>query len=98
MTVRKQKAHPSPSPAPDTATPFFARFLENQHDDAAAPAEFMTLKYPSDRDEIDNFDSPLHAGAAPLEAAPSRMTLKYPSDRDEIDWYAVPHGDAEGAR
>jgi hypothetical protein len=42
--------------------------------------------------------SPLHAEAAPTEAAPSRKTLKYPSDRDEIDWYAVPHGNAAGAR
>lgn len=100
MTDRKQKAQSAPSPDADTATPFFARFLENQHGDAeaAAPAEFMTLKYPSDRDEIDNFDSPVHAQAAPTEAAPSGMTLKYPSDRDEIDWYAMPQGNAADAR
>lgn len=101
MTVRKQKAQSAPSPDADTTTPFFARFLEDQHAgdaEAKAPAEFMTLKYPSDRDEIDNFDSPVHAGAAPTEAAPSRMTLKYPSDRDEIDWYAAPHGNAADAR
>jgi hypothetical protein len=39
-------------------TPFFARFLESQHveTESAAPndeAAFQTLKYPSDRDEID---------------------------------------------
>jgi hypothetical protein len=37
-------------------TPFFARFLEGQHDEARPGAAndegvFMTLKYPSDRDE-----------------------------------------------
>ncbi len=67
--------------------PFFARFLEGQHGDGegslrAAPEKNKTLKYPSDRDEIDwlNGDA--------LQAAPERrMTLKYPSDRDEIDWF-----------
>lgn len=39
-------------------TPFFARFLEGQHTEAKPgaandEASFMTLKYPSDRDEID---------------------------------------------
>ncbi|HEV2799135.1 MAG TPA: microviridin/marinostatin family tricyclic proteinase inhibitor [Pyrinomonadaceae bacterium] len=39
-------------------TPFFARFLEGQHAEARPAgandeAVFMTLKYPSDRDEID---------------------------------------------
>ena len=37
-------------------TPFFARFLEGQHTEAKSDAandeaSFMTLKYPSDRDE-----------------------------------------------
>ncbi|MFN2413810.1 MAG: microviridin/marinostatin family tricyclic proteinase inhibitor, partial [Pyrinomonadaceae bacterium] len=90
MKGRKQKGQSVPPPDADTTTPFFARFLEDQHGDAEAkaPAEFMTLKYPSDRDEIDIY-SPTHADAAPAEAAPSRMTLKYPSDRDEIDLYNV---------
>lgn len=37
------------------ATPFFARFLEGQHAEAQADPNTtsMTLKYPSDRDEID---------------------------------------------
>ncbi|MET0649166.1 MAG: microviridin/marinostatin family tricyclic proteinase inhibitor [Pyrinomonadaceae bacterium] len=67
--------------------PFFARFLEGQHGEEdsslqTAPERRMTLKYPSDRDEID-----WHNGDA-LQAAPEkRMTLKYPSDRDEIDWF-----------
>ena len=39
-------------------TPFFARFLEGQHTEARPGVEndeaaFATLKYPSDRDEID---------------------------------------------
>ncbi|HZG51742.1 MAG TPA: microviridin/marinostatin family tricyclic proteinase inhibitor [Pyrinomonadaceae bacterium] len=40
-------------------TPFFARFLEGQHNEdnpraANDEAVFMTLKYPSDRDEPDS--------------------------------------------
>ena len=41
------------SPVPessDHSVPFFARFLEGQD---TAKDSFMTLKYPSDRDEID---------------------------------------------
>jgi len=39
-------------------TPFFARFLEGQHAEARPGAAndeaiFQTLKYPSDRDEVD---------------------------------------------
>ena len=92
MTGRKQKGQAVPPPDATASTPFFARFLEDQHGGDAetkAPAEFMTLKYPSDRDEIDN-DSHVYAEAAPTEAGPSGRTLKYPSDRDEIDWYVAP--------
>ena len=42
------------SPTPETSEhtlPFFARFLEGQE---TSKDSFMTLKYPSDRDEIDN--------------------------------------------
>ena len=97
MESRKKK--PADAPGTPATTPFFARFLEDQHGDAEAkaPAEFMTLKYPSDRDEIDNYAS-VNVEAAPTEAAPSRMTLKYPSDRDEIDWHATPYGNAADAR
>jgi hypothetical protein len=41
-------------PAPERSEPnlpFFARFLEGQE---TSKDSFMTLKYPSDRDEIDN--------------------------------------------
>ena len=41
------------SPTPETSEPslpFFARFLEGQE---TSKDSFMTLKYPSDRDEID---------------------------------------------
>jgi hypothetical protein len=34
----------------ESSLPFFARFLEGQD---TAKDSFMTLKYPSDRDEID---------------------------------------------
>jgi hypothetical protein len=34
----------------ETSLPFFARFLEGQE---TSKNSFMTLKYPSDRDEID---------------------------------------------
>jgi len=100
MKGRKQKGLSVPSTDASASTPFFARFLEDQHggDAEAKPAaEFMTLKYPSDRDEIDAYD-PVVGAAAPTEAAPSSMTLKYPSDRDEIDWYVAPHGNAADAR
>lgn len=36
--------------ASEQSLPFFARFLEGQD---TAKDSFMTLKYPSDRDEID---------------------------------------------
>ena len=43
----------------EVGLPFFARFLEGQNSDEkvlqAAPERRMTLKYPSDRDEIDWF-------------------------------------------
>ena len=86
------------SPAPETSEqslPFFARFLEGQQTTNDA---FMTLKYPSDRDEIEPYASSVHTQAAPTEAAPSRMTLKYPSDRDEIEPYVAPYGNAPGAQ
>jgi Serine endopeptidase inhibitors len=67
MKDRQQKGQAVPPPdAP--AAPFFARFLENQHSDAeagvtalgahtnAGPTR-MTLKYPSDRDEIEDYSS-----------------------------------------
>lgn len=37
----------------DRSLPFFARFLEGQE---TAKDSFMTLKYPSDRDEIEGFE------------------------------------------
>lgn len=52
------------NPRRDAATqevslPFFARFLESQNREESAPQAVaerrMTLKYPSDRDEIDWF-------------------------------------------
>ena len=79
-------ANARPGSAPQAGTlPFFARFLEGQHcgvDETLQTApDGRTLKYPSDRDEIDWVsDTTLHA------AAERRMTVKYPSDRDEIDW------------
>ena len=40
------------SESSEQSRPFFARFLEGQD---TAKDSFMTLKYPSDRDEIDNY-------------------------------------------
>jgi hypothetical protein len=100
MKGRKQKGQAVPPPDSDAsaATPFFARFLEDQHGDAGAkaPAQFTTLKYPSDRDEDDVY-APARAEAAPTQAEPSGRTLKYPSDRDEIDWYTAPYENAADA-
>jgi hypothetical protein len=84
----KGRQQQSPAQPPDAASPFFARFLEDQHGGdagARAAAENKTLKYPSDRDEIDWV---LQPEAAANESGPSRMTLKYPSDRDEIDFHS----------
>ena len=50
---------PQDSLTQEGSVPFFARFLEGQHDDNLQAADgnqqelLMTLKYPSDRDEID---------------------------------------------
>jgi hypothetical protein len=99
MRGRKQKN--SAAPTPDAAaTPFFARFLEDQHAaDARAMAGPMhqTLKYPSDRDEDIDPYAPVHLEAAPTNAGPSRQTLKYPSDRDEIEPYLAPYGNSTSA-
>jgi hypothetical protein len=99
--MKDRKQQDSPVMTPEAAsTPFFARFLEDQHggDAEAKPAaECMTLKYPSDRDE-DHVYSPAYVEAAPTNVGPSRQTLKYPSDRDEIDLYAAPYGNAADAR
>ena len=100
MKSSEQNGRPVPSSDADVVTPFFARFLEDQHGgdvEEKAAAQFMTLKYPSDRDEIDDY-SPNHAEAAPTKAEPSGRTLKYPSDRDEIDWYVAPRENAADAR
>jgi hypothetical protein len=98
MRGRNQKD--TAAPTPDVAaTPFFARFLEDQHGvEAKAAARLRSLKYPSDRDEDIDPYAPVHLEAAPTNAGPSRQTLKYPSDRDEIDFYVEPYGNAADAR
>jgi len=98
MKGRNQKDSTTPTPEA-ASTPFFARFLEDQHGDAEAKAavQCQTLKYPSDRDEDIDPYIPVHLEAAPTNAGPSRMTLKYPSDRDEIEPYIAPYGNAAGA-
>jgi len=99
MKSSEQNGRPAPTPDTAAVTPFFARYLEDQHGDAAekAAAQFMTLKFPSDRDEDDVY-SPNCAEAAPTKAEPSGRTLKYPSDRDDIDWYVAPRENASDAR
>jgi hypothetical protein len=42
------------------ALPFFARFLEGARAEHAPTTTNMTLKYPSDRDEIDPDFGPTH--------------------------------------
>ena len=99
MKSSEQNGRPAPTPDADAVTPFFARFLEDQHGNAEdkSPLQFTTLKYPSDRDEIDDHSS-IYSEAAPTKAEPSGRTLKYPSDRDEIDWYVAPRENAADAR
>ena len=46
----KDKTESRVPEASEQSLPFFARFLEGQD---TAKDSFMTLKYPSDRDEID---------------------------------------------
>jgi hypothetical protein len=67
MTGRKQKGHTVPPQDAAAATPFFARFLEDQHGGGAKTAggpNRQTLKYPSDRDEIDPPFAAQHGNAA----------------------------------
>ena len=53
------KHEPNETPAPredageQRTTPFFARFLERQREGDDPHETNLTLKYPSDRDEID---------------------------------------------
>ena len=44
------KLEPRTPESSESSLPFFARFLEGQD---TSKNSFMTLKYPSDRDEID---------------------------------------------
>lgn len=91
---RKDSAVP---PTDAAATPFFARFLEDQHAADAKPAvQCQTLKYPSDRDEDDG-PALSYFEAAQTNVGPTGFSLKYPSDRDEIDPYVAPYGNAAGA-
>ena len=93
----KDSAIPTPDAA---ATPFFARFLEDQHADDAKQMSgpmHQTLKYPSDRDEDIDPYVPVHLEAAADQRGAFAQTLKYPSDRDEIEPYLAPYGNAAGA-
>ena len=47
----RDKTESSATETSEHSLPFFARFLEGQD---TSKDSFMTLKYPSDRDEIDN--------------------------------------------
>ena len=78
----------------ESSLPFFARFLEGQHEAGLSAAttkypsdldEYTTNKYPSDGDD----DTPASDRFMPASApgAMSAATLKYPSDRDEWDGY-----------
>jgi hypothetical protein len=47
----RDKTEPCTPEASEQSRPFFARFLEGQD---TSKDSFLTLKYPSDRDEIDH--------------------------------------------
>ena len=72
----------TPTRKQNLSVPFFARFLESQE---AEPRAAATLKYPSDRDEIEPPYAAPGADNALNACGPNRATLKYPSDRDEWD-------------
>ena len=56
----RDKAETPATETSEHSLPFFARFLEGQD---TSKDSFMTLKYPSDRDEIDNHSIPGHNGS-----------------------------------
>lgn len=59
-----------------TRTPFFARFLAPQvRSDIKAGGTYVTLKYPSDKDEFMTMKYPSDDD--------ENVTLKYPSDGDD---------------
>ena len=62
----KHPAAPTPDAPAAPAAPFFARFLEDQHgvEMSAGGPRRMTLKYPSDRDDIDPPFAAQHGNAA----------------------------------
>ena len=61
MKSEKDPMSPNEDPRELPARPFFARFLEGQRAEAGATTTTnMTLKYPSDRDEIDWALDPSH--------------------------------------
>jgi hypothetical protein len=77
MKGRKKKA----APPPETATPFFARFLEDQH---GGDAEAKVSASPARAQATTK-----KSGGARKKAAIPAQTLKYPSDRDE--WVLYPY-------
>ena len=118
MKGRQKKGPAAPASDAAASTPFFARFLEDQHGGdaeakvtarrpraqattkksgaaAARPSGPQTMKAPSDGDEWVFF--PYHVEAATAKPGATRQTLKYPSDRDEIDAYVPLYVDAADA-
>jgi hypothetical protein len=118
MKGRKKKGPGAPTSDAAASTPFFARFLEDQHGgDAEArvsarrpraqatakksggttlrPNGPQTMKAPSDGDEWVFY--PYHVEAATAKAGARRQTLKYPSDRDEVEGYFALYADAADA-
>ena len=75
MRGKKREGAAPPPPDPETTTPFFARFLEGQHDEDAE------AKVTARRGRA---HATKKAGA---KAASKLQTLKYPSDRDEYVFY-----------
>lgn len=104
--------------AAGNSTPFFARYLEGQEETRSARVEgrkdiaykkaesavLATLKYPSDRDELEYHPNYMSAADVPqgVRGSGRAVTLKFPSDGDEDACYAsyvnaadVPKGTAK---
>jgi hypothetical protein len=76
MRGRKREGAAPPPPDAETTIPFFARFLEGQHDGDDAEAKVSARR--------GRAQATKKAGAKP---ARKLQTLKYPSDSDEYVFY-----------
>ena len=99
----KDKKDASPKAArSETATPFFARYLEGQDAEAEVREGRGQSKFTykeearSTKGGAKKKSGAKKGAAAGAKASPPMQTLKYPSDRDEIVFYAY-HAEAAEA-